>query len=197
VNGIVRVHRGSVTDALGVDAVINACNPELGLGSGVSGAILAECGAGFQRDVRERLADELDAPLGPDDCLSTGAGPSERFRWVLHVASVDYRRPDPETGAYTGPARIRRCMAAALGEATWLAGDHGITALAIAAPLLGAGHGGLGPAASLEAMMTAIRGHIDDRGWALGELVIACPEERDARLVAPAAIRFGVPLIER
>ena len=192
---MIRAHHGSITDELGADAIINASNPALGLGSGVSGAIAAACGPDFQRQVRQVWEDELDEPLEPDDCLITGAGAATRFRWVLHVASVDYMRRDPETGGVTGPTRIRRCMSAALVEATRLAHEvDEVRRLVVATPLLGAGHGGLGPIASLESMMRAIRQHIEERGWELGDLIVVSPNASEARLVEPAALRFGVPL---
>ncbi len=81
---------GSLVDPrVGAHAILNACNPDLGLGSGVSGAIREACGgAAYQRQVRERLEEEYGEPLQPGDCLVTGPGTSTAFRWVLHVPSV-------------------------------------------------------------------------------------------------------------
>ncbi len=49
---LIRTHLGSITDsAVGAHAVVNASNPELALGSGVSGAIRTACGgAAFQKE---------------------------------------------------------------------------------------------------------------------------------------------------
>ncbi|MEQ8894458.1 MAG: macro domain-containing protein, partial [Sandaracinaceae bacterium] len=110
---------GSLVDqALGAHAIVNASNPHVGLGSGVSGAIRAACGgAAFQTEVRRAWEDAFDEPLEAGDCLVTGAGTARAFRWVLHVPAVDYTARDPETGGSSGPARIQACAAAALEEA--------------------------------------------------------------------------------
>src|SRR5262245_61467991 len=81
---------GSIVDpALGAHAIINASNPEVALGSGVSGAIRDACGGSvFQQLVRDAWKDEFDEPLEPGDCLVTGAGSYAAFRWVLHVPAV-------------------------------------------------------------------------------------------------------------
>ena len=113
----VSVFIGSIVDrALGAHAIVNSSNPEVALGSGISGAIRDACGgAAYQREVSEAFVDEFDEPIGPDDCLVTGSGLSTAFRWVLHVPSVDYRTPDPETGRPTGPTRVVRAAAQARG----------------------------------------------------------------------------------
>lgn len=106
------VYTGSLVDpAIGAHAVVNASNPSVALGSGVSGALREACGGtAFQQELRERLEENFDAELEPDDCLVTSAGTSTAFRWVLHVPAVDYRRRDPETGGPSGPRRVRACV---------------------------------------------------------------------------------------
>jgi hypothetical protein len=96
---------GSLVDRdVGAHAIINASNPDLRLGGGVSGAIRDACGVTFQREIRERWEEQYDQPLEPDDCLVTSAGSASWLRCVLHVAAVDHRRPDPETGGPSGPS---------------------------------------------------------------------------------------------
>lgn len=149
----------SLTDPqLGADAIVNASNPRVGLGSGVSGAIRVACGDdGFQQLVRRAWADEFDEPLQPDDCLLTSAGAATAFRWVLHVLSVDYTPPDPETGGPSGPSRVRRCAAAAFREACTLAREqlHGRNVV-LGMPLLGVAHEGLEAVASMRAILEGI-----------------------------------------
>ena len=190
----IRAFSGSIVDpSIGAHAVVNASNPSVGLGSGVSGAIREACGGpAFQNEVRERLEEEFGESLESGDCLVTTAGTCAAFRWVLHVAAVDYRRPDPQTGGPSGPRRIRTCFQGALREAVALA-DAG--SFVLAAPLLGAGHGGLGAVAALDAMMGGLRDHLDtcpaeDRP-AIGQLVFAVPNSSEARLVPLAAARHG------
>ena len=186
---------GSIVDPrVGAHAIVNASNPELGLGSGVSGAIREACGGhSFQELVRTAWREEFDEPLEPGDCLVTTAGSCLHLSWVLHVPTVNYRARDAETSGFTGPRRIRSCMTAAIREATELAETEGLVGeLVLATPLLGAGHGGLGSVRSLEAMMDAVRRWRDNRGWRLGKLVVAVLESREARLVGLAAQRFGL-----
>ncbi len=175
-----------VAPELGCDAIVNASNPHVALGSGVSGAIAAACGPGFQRVVRTAWEDEFDEPLTPDDCLVTGAGSATSFRWVLHVPSVDYTKRDPETGGSTGPDRIRRCVRAALAEARHV---EGLRSLAF--PLLGAGHGGLGEVIAARVLMEAFA-EATKTAQGLPDLVLAVLDERSARLAAHArSAAFG------
>lgn len=117
------VYVGSLVDpVIGAHAVVNASNPSVALGSGVSGALREACGGvAFQHEIREQLEEQFDAELEPDDCLVTSAGISTAFRWVLHVPAVDYRKHDPETGGPSGPRRVRSCVRAFLDAATSLA----------------------------------------------------------------------------
>ncbi|GAB5545384.1 MAG: hypothetical protein SangKO_051440 [Sandaracinaceae bacterium] len=182
---------GSLVDqALDAHAIVNASNPHVGLGSGVSGAIRAACGgAAFQTEVRRAWEDAFDEPLEAGDCLVTGAGTARAFRWVLHVPAVDYTARDPETGGSSGPARTQACAAAALEEAGALAEAQGLVGrFVLGFPLLGAGHGGLGEVASAAAMMRAFV----DAPVGVGEVRVAVLEERLARLVEHAAERFGL-----
>lgn len=187
----------SLTDPkLGAQAIVNASNPHIGLGSGVSGAIREACGGPvFQRQVRVRWEEDFDQPLEADDCLVTGAGTAAWLRWVLHVAAVDYKHPDPETGGATGPKRIRQCFQAALWEARDLAKDHNLGgSLILGTPLLGSGHGGLGEVVSLDAMMSEIRVFLQKGHDEIAEVRFAVMAPHLITLVSRAAEKHGVPL---
>lgn len=192
------VYTGSLVDAaIGAHAVVNASNPSVALGSGVSGALREACGgAAFQQELRERLEEDFDAELESDDCLVTSAGTSTAFRWVLHVPAVDYRGRDPETGGPSGPRRVRSCVRAFLGAAASLAMENGLSGrFVLATPLLGAGAGGLGPVASLDAMMGAVReflrASLPEERDAVDRLVFVVLRPEDARLVELGAARQG------
>lgn len=192
------VHIGSLVDAaIGAHAVVNASNPAVALGSGVSGALREACGGeAFQRELHERLEEDFDAELEPDDCLVTTGGTCTAFRWVLHVPAVDYRKPDPETGRPTGPRRVRECVRAFLDAAGTLALENQLAGeLVVATPLLGAGAGGLGPVASLDAMMSSVHEHLraaspEERGT-VAKLVFVVLRPEDARVVENAAAKHG------
>jgi O-acetyl-ADP-ribose deacetylase (regulator of RNase III) len=192
------VHTGSLVEAgVGAHAVVNASNPSVALGSGVSGALREACGgAAFQRELRERLEEEFDAELEPDECLVTSAGTSTAFRWVLHVPAVDYRKRDPETGGPSGPRRVRFCVRAALGAAASLATENDLAGhFILATPLLGAGAGGLGPVVSLDAMMGGVHEYLrassPEQRKVLAKLVFVVLRSDDVRLVELAATKYG------
>lgn len=190
----VGVFIGSITDAgLGAHAIVNASNPDVILGSGVSGAIREACGGPpYQAEVTERFEEDFGEPLEADQCLVTGPGSCRAFRWVLHVPSVDYRAADPQTGRPSGPARIRHCTTAFVEEATRLATEHGLSGeLVVGAPLLGARHGLQGEVASADCMMAAIAAY--PRGdSAVAEVRFAVLSDVDARLIEQCADKHGL-----
>ena len=195
------VYTGSLVDAaLGAHAVVNASNPAVALGSGVSAALREACGgAAFQQELRDRLEEEFDAELEPEDCLVTSAGTSTAFRWVLHVPAVDYRARDPETGGPTGPRRVRSCVRAFLDAAASLATGNDLAGqFVVATPLLGAGAGGLGPVASLDAMMAGVHEYLrassPSAREALLKLVFVVLRPEDARVVELGAARHGLAI---
>ncbi|HTY60860.1 MAG TPA: macro domain-containing protein [Acidobacteriota bacterium] len=196
---LIRTHLGSIADpAVGAHAVLNASNPEVALGSGVSGAIRTACGgAAFQKEIRERLMEEFGGSLESDDCLVTSAGCAQSFRWVLHVAAVNYRKADPETGGVSGPLRIETCFRAALAAAESLAIREGLQdSFIFATPLLGAGHGGLGPVIAAEVMIGTVRRFMAETGQdcSIAEIIFAVMTENDRRLIRLAGERFGVKI---
>ena len=194
---LVSTFLGSITDPrIGAHAIVNASNPAVGLGSGVSGAIREACGGlEFQREVRERLEEEYGDELEQGDVLVTSAGIATAFRWVIHVPGVDYKHPDRETGGVSGPSRVRDCVRAALTEAIALAREHQLAGqFVLATPLIAAGHGGLGAVASIDAMIQAVRGTMqngdEEERQTIARVVFAVLKEEEARLVRLAAERY-------
>jgi O-acetyl-ADP-ribose deacetylase (regulator of RNase III) len=190
---------GSITDAaVGADAIVNASNPEVLLGSGVSAAIRRACGGDtYQEYLSNALEEEFGGALEADDCLATGPGTSTAFRWVLHVPAVDFSHPDPETGGITGPSRVKTCFRAALDRALELAHAAG-EGLVVAAPILGAGVGGLGVTTAVEAMVTALREVAGDLAPAdrgrIQRVVFAVLRPEDARVLERTAEKHGLQL---
>lgn len=192
----VSTHTGSIVDReVDSHAIVNASNPSVGLGSGVSGAIREACGgARFQVIVREALEAEFGEPLGADDCLVTSGGTSDFIRWVLHVPAVDYTRRDPDTGGVTGATRVAACVRAALDEAATLATENDLVGrFRIATPLLGAGHGGLGVVVSADIMMGALRAWtIAHEDSPVAEVRFVVLDDVAARTVMHAAAKHGL-----
>lgn len=183
----------------GTECVVNASNSAGALGSGVSRAIANECGgAVLQEEIRERLAEEFDGVLEEGDCLVTSAGTSTRLKHVLHVASVDYRGVKAvEVGGrvvstVTSADRVRTGTEAALAAATELARAKGTTT-SVTFPLLGAGAGGLGPTAAMNAMLGGMRAYFRaDPDAPIDRIVFAVPEQdRHELCAAMIASAFG------
>jgi len=187
---VVSTFVGSLVDPrVGAAAIVNASNPHVALGSGVSGAIADACGGvTYQDELRAALEHDFGATLEASDCLVTSAGTATAFEHVLHVPAVDYTERDPETGGASGPSRVRACTRAALEAAV-----HLIPAKRLGVPLLGAGHGGLGVVASADVMLDAIASFSADHPDATLVVCFAVLEDHHASLVAHAAEKHSVP----
>jgi O-acetyl-ADP-ribose deacetylase (regulator of RNase III) len=148
----IEVRQGSVTDA-DVDVLVNASNTLGRLGTGVSAAIRAACGPGFQGAIFDALAPRGGA-VQPGDVWLTHAGTHPRARFVAHVAVMDYRDNAPERAPDL--ARIER-------------GSAGLWALLETLPVercsvgmvaLGAGTGALGERAPTTLACTTLLAHL-------------------------------------
>ena len=121
---ILRVVQGDISTFQG-DAVVNAANNHLRMGTGVAGALLARGGGTIQDECDEIV--RRDGPLKVGDAAITGAG-NLSVRYVIHAAAMGDHPPTPDT--------IRRATRSAME----LARDNGILFLAF--PVLGSGVGG-------------------------------------------------------
>ena len=121
---ILRVVQGDISTFEG-DAVVNAANNHLRMGSGVAGALLSRGGGSIQ--------DECDAyvrrmgPLKLGESAITGAGRLS-VKYVIHAAAMGDRPPTATTIQH------------ATQSAMQLAREHGLLSLAF--PILGSGVGG-------------------------------------------------------
>lgn len=189
VGDIVEVKSCSIVEG-GTTCVVNASNESATLGGGVSRALREECGPALQAEMKERLQDGFGGCLEEGDCMVTGAGASERFRFVLHVPSVDYRGPKAvldqagrPTRNVTGVDRVRACTEAALQEAARIADDEQGD-VSVTFPLLGAGSGGLSVEAVARTMRGALIDFFSERPTArITRIVIAVPESHHLSLV--------------
>lgn len=118
---ILRVVHGDISTFAG-DAVVNAANNHLRMGTGVAGALLRR-GGGIIQDECDALV-RRDGPLQVGEAAITGGG-SLPVRYVIHAAAMGDSPISSES--------IRDATRSALE----LARDHGV--LSIAFPILGAG----------------------------------------------------------
>ncbi|HUJ94726.1 MAG TPA: macro domain-containing protein [Terriglobales bacterium] len=83
----IEIVQGDITQQPDIDAIVNAANTELILGSGVAGAI------------RRRGGDEIDhqaraqGPIKLGEAVATGAGRLPN-KYVIHAAAMGYRAED-------------------------------------------------------------------------------------------------------
>lgn len=126
------------------DAIVNAANNELWMGSGVAGAIKA---AGGEEIEREAMA---QGPIQVGEVVATGAGRLP-YRAVIHAAAMGY-----EGGRMIPPAAatIQGATQAALAEADRL----GLTSIAF--PALGTGVGGFDLAEAAALIVAAARDYL-------------------------------------
>jgi O-acetyl-ADP-ribose deacetylase (regulator of RNase III) len=106
-----------------VDAIVNAANSALVLGSGVAGAIRSRGGPSIQAEC------DAHGPIEVGDAAVTGAGDLPA-RWVIHAAGM------PPGGSATEES-VRRSVRRSFERAR----EQGCTTLAL--PAIGAGVGGL------------------------------------------------------
>jgi len=133
------VERGDITDAE-VDAVVNAANSELWMGTGVAGAMKRKGGVVIEEEALRQ------GPIDVGEAVLTVAGNLPAMH-VIHAATMGKDlKTDPEK------------IAAATRSTLALAEKHKLESIAF--PALGSGVGGVPPAQSAEAMLSTIVQHV-------------------------------------
>jgi O-acetyl-ADP-ribose deacetylase (regulator of RNase III) len=144
----IRVEEGDITTAA-VDAIVNAANTQLQLGSGVAGAISRAGGPSIQEEC------DAHGPIALGDAAITGAGDLPA-QYVIHAASMEPSQP-------TGEEDLRRSCVRCLE----LAEEYALGSIAF--PAIGTGVGGLSLQRCAEILLEEVRRHID-RGTELDEI---------------------------
>ena len=135
----VTIQRGDITEAE-VDAVVNAANSELWMGAGVAGAMKRKGGVVIEEDALRQ------GPIEVGEAVLTVAGDLPATH-VIHAATMGKDlKTDPEK------------IAAATRSTLALVEKHRMESVAF--PALGSGVGGVPPAQSAEAMLTAVVHHL-------------------------------------
>lgn len=155
----IAVRQGDITTYRG-DAIVNAANNHLQLGSGVAGAIRRAGGPSIQEEC------DAHGPIRVGEAAITGAGALD-VDHVIHAAAMG----DEPVSARS----IREATAASLA----LAAAHGIRRLAF--PVLGSGIAGFDLAEAARLMRSTVQDspHAD----ALDEIVFYGFGEEDARVL--------------
>ena len=136
---IVRVVEGDISTFEG-DAVVNAANNHLRMGTGVAGALAKRGGGVIQEECNEVV--RRDGPLEVGGAAITGGG-RLRARYVIHAAAMGDLPVSPES--------IRNATRSSLEVAE----ENGIRSIAF--PLLGTGVGGFPFNESARIMVEAIK----------------------------------------
>ncbi len=95
----IRILRGDITDSE-CEAIVNAANTDLWLGSGVAGAILKKGGDSIQKECNA---------IGPIDLgeAAVTSGGNLKAKYVIHAASMDFETPTTEESLYDS---IKNCL---------------------------------------------------------------------------------------
>lgn len=136
--GRIVLSEGDIT-AESVDAIVNAANSDLVLGSGVAGAIREQGGPAIQDECTRH------GPIGIGEAAVTGAG-NLRARYVIHAA-----------GMPPGGSASEDSIRSAIRQAFRLASEKGCRTLAV--PAIGAGVGGFSPQRCAEVLVDEARAH--------------------------------------
>jgi O-acetyl-ADP-ribose deacetylase (regulator of RNase III) len=122
-----------------VDAIVNAANTSLVLGSGVAGAIRRRGGPAIQAEC------DRHGPIALGESAVTGAGDLDA-RYVIHAATMP-------PGGSASEESVRRAMRSALAAAR----ERGVKTLAV--PALGAGVAGFSLQRCAEILLEEARAH--------------------------------------
>jgi O-acetyl-ADP-ribose deacetylase (regulator of RNase III) len=138
-SGRIAICEGDITEAE-VDAIVNAANSALQLGSGVAGAIREKGGPSIQREC------DAHGPIAVGEAALTGAGDLPA-RFVIHAAGM---APGGSAGEDSIRSSVRRSLE--------LAGENGCRSIAI--PAIGAGVGGFSTQRCAEILLEEARDHL-------------------------------------
>ncbi len=151
----ITVEHGSLTES-DVLVLVNASNTNVQLGSGVSGAIGAACGSGYQAYLLDELQKRRGGPMLPGEVLVTNAGTHPCAKYVAHVAVMDYRQGF--TGdSYPDKARIVQCCTHLWSALETLS----LSEVSVAMVALGAGTGRLGERLPTQIACKTLQAHFE------------------------------------
>ncbi len=159
----IEIRQGDITEQLDVDAIVNAANTFLVLGSGVAGAIHRKGGDIIDEEGRAQ------APIRLGEAAVTTAG-AMPYRCVIHAAAMGYSEADDAVPKDPGTAT----SAAIIRDATWnsllRAEERQLTSLAF--PALGTGVARFPVKRCAETMIGAVRDYAAQHADSTIKLVV-------------------------
>jgi O-acetyl-ADP-ribose deacetylase (regulator of RNase III) len=124
--GFIQLRQGDITRQPDVDAIVNAANTELWLGSGVAGAIAQRGGPEIEREAVSK------GPIGLGEAVSTTAGNLPN-RYVIHAAAMGYRPQDQATPKRPGSQSSAAIIREATSNSIEMANNLGCRSIAFPA----------------------------------------------------------------
>jgi O-acetyl-ADP-ribose deacetylase (regulator of RNase III) len=164
------VERGDITD-WEVDAIVNAANSTLAMGTGVAGAIKRKGGVIIEEEAVRQ------GPIEVGEAVLTTAG-NLAATHVIHAAAMG---PDLKADATK--------IGAATKSALQLADKHRITSIAF--PALGTGVGGFPPAQAAEAMVTGVLDHLKTGASSLQRVIFVLYQDEAYKAFTDALKRLS------
>ena len=138
-SGRITIREGDIS-AQEVDAIVNAANSALQLGSGVAGALRERGGPEIQAEC------DAHGPIAVGEAVATGAG-ALPARFVIHAAGME-----------PGGRATEEAVGAAMRRSLEIARELGCRSIAV--PAIGAGVGGLSTQRSAELLLAEARAHL-------------------------------------
>ena len=176
----IEIRQGDISDQPDLDAVVNAANTELWMGSGVAGALKRRGGEAVEREAIRQ------GPIALGDAVRTSAGRLPN-RHVIHAAAMGYRAEDEavpkRAGSRSSADIIRRATLRSLALADE-AGDR-----SIGLPALATGVGGFPIDECAEVMIASAQQHARDHPNTTLELVAFVVRSEEDRRVFERALR--------
>lgn len=164
------VERGDITDAE-VDAVVNAANDELLMGTGVAGALKRKGGVVIEEDALRQ------GPIEIGEAVLTVAGNLAATHVIHAVTMGKDLKADPE--------KITAATRATLA----IAEKHKLSSLAF--PALGSGIGGVPAAQSADAMLPTVVEHVKRGNTSLEKVLFVLYEDQAQKAFSEALKRLG------
>lgn len=159
----IEVRQGDITEQADVEAIVNAANTELALGSGVAGAIRRKGGDIIDEEGRKQ------APIRLGEAAVTTAG-AMPYKCVIHAAAMGYTKEDAavpkQPGTATSAEIIRNATVNSLRRAEEL------KLKSIAFPALGTGVARFPVGQCAEVMIGAVRDYAAENRASSLELVV-------------------------
>jgi O-acetyl-ADP-ribose deacetylase (regulator of RNase III) len=158
----IELRQGDITNQPDIDAIVNAANTELWLGSGVAGAIARRGGPQVESEA------VAQGPIRLGEAVRTTAGNLPN-KFVIHAAAMGYREEDRAVPKRTGSASSEAIISEATMNSIRLAGEAGCKSIAF--PALATGVGGFPVDECARVMINAAKDFADRNSQTTIELV--------------------------